>query len=55
MFILNEQLLIVNKMAMKNEKYILDEAIDSLFKYTKIQAIIKDTMLKNDALNRICK
>jgi hypothetical protein len=38
---------------MKNEKYILDEAVDSLFKYTKIQAIVKNTGLRSDILIEI--
>lgn len=34
---------------MRNEKDILDEAANSLFKYTKIQAIIEDGKLRYDA------
>lgn len=34
---------------MKNEKYILDEAVISLFKYTNIQAVVKDGRLRYDA------
>jgi len=34
---------------MKKEKYILDEAIISLFKYTNIQAVLKDGRLRYDA------
>lgn len=34
---------------MKKEKYILDEAVISLFKYTNIQAIVKDGRLRYDA------
>ena len=34
---------------MKKEKYILDEAIDSLFRYTKIQSVVKDGRLRYDA------
>lgn len=38
---------------MKKEKYILEEAIDSLFKYTNIQAIIKEGRLRYDAFLEI--
>jgi hypothetical protein len=34
---------------MKKEKYILDEAVDSLFKYAKIQAIVNGPELRKDA------
>ena len=34
---------------MKKEKYILDEAIDSLFRYANIQAVVKDGRLRYDA------
>ena len=34
---------------MKTEKYILDEAILCLFKYTNIQAVVKNGRLRNDA------
>jgi hypothetical protein len=34
---------------MKKEKYILDEAVISLFKYTNIQAVVKDGRLRYDA------
>ncbi|NEW85205.1 MAG: hypothetical protein GZ094_22965 [Mariniphaga sp.] len=34
---------------MKKEKYILDEAVLSLFKYTNIQAVVKDGRLRYDA------
>src|SRR5659263_37700 len=35
---------------MKKEKYILDEAIDSLFRYTNVQAVVKDSGLRYGAL-----
>lgn len=38
---------------MKKEKYILDEAVISLFKYTNIQAVVKDGRLRYDAFLRI--
>jgi hypothetical protein len=34
---------------MKKEKYILDEAMESLFRYTNVQAVIKDSGLNHDA------
>ena len=34
---------------MKKEKHILDDAINSLFNYTKVKAVIKDGKLKYDA------
>jgi len=34
---------------MKKEKYIFDEAIDSLFRYTNVETIVKDGGLKHDA------
>ena len=34
---------------MKKEKYILDEAIDSLFRYTNVETIVKNGGLKHDA------
>ena len=34
---------------MKKEKYILDEAIDRLFRYTNVETIVKDGGLKHDA------
>jgi hypothetical protein len=34
---------------MKKEKYILDEAMESLFRYTNVQAVIKDGGLNHDA------
>jgi len=33
---------------MNKEKYILDEAIDSLFKYTNVETVVKDGGLKHD-------
>ena len=38
---------------MKKEKYILDEAVSSLFRYTKIQAVVKDFRKRHDALLEI--
>ena len=40
---------------MKKEKYILEEAINSLLKYTRIQAIVKDGRLRRDAILEIAK
>ena len=40
---------------MKKEKYILEEAINSLLKYTHIQAIVKDGRLRRDAILEIAK
>jgi hypothetical protein len=40
---------------MKKDKYILDEAIGSLFSYTNIQAIIKDGRLRYDAFLEIAE
>jgi hypothetical protein len=40
---------------MKKEKYILDEAINSLRRYTQIQAIVKDGRLRRDAILEIAK
>ena len=38
---------------MKIEKYILDEAVISLFKYTNIEAIVKDGRLRTEAFLKI--
>jgi hypothetical protein len=40
---------------MKKEKYILEEAINSLLKYTYIQAVVKDGRLRRDAILEIAK
>ena len=40
---------------MKKEKYILEETISSLLKYTHIQAIVKDGRLRRDAILEIAK
>jgi hypothetical protein len=40
---------------MKKEKYILEEAISSLLKYTHIQAIVKDGRFRRDAILEIAK
>lgn len=40
---------------MKKEKYILEEAINSLLKYTHIQAIVKDGRFRRDAILEIAK
>ncbi|MEI6750269.1 MAG: type IV toxin-antitoxin system AbiEi family antitoxin [Bacteroidota bacterium] len=40
---------------MKKEREILDEAINSLLRYTKIQAVVKDGRLRRDAILEIAK
>ena len=40
---------------MKKEKYILEEAINSLLKYTHLKAILKDGRLRRDAILEIAK